>query len=64
MGGCQPASACGIQSNDTEFQDEKNLVFNTKYDKILYTLKKLKRKAEKYGDVSSSKDLDWYFLIN
>lgn len=57
--GCQPASACGIRTNEATFQEEKRTSFSTKYERLLYTLNKLKKKAEKYGDAASVKDLEW-----
>ena len=64
--GCQPITTCGIRmkdpevvENECEVVENECEVFNTKFDKVLHLLKKLKAKSERYGDYASSNDLEW-----
>ena len=60
--GCQPITTCGIRMKDPEVSNSiinECEVFNTKFDKVLHLLKKLKTKSERYGDYASSNDLAW-----
>lgn len=59
MGACQPANPCLTKTTEAEFFREKAVTFATKFDKSLFLLKKLKRKAEKYNDIESITDLEW-----
>lgn len=56
--GCE-AGRCGIRTTETEFQEDREKMFATKFDRVLYILKKLKKRAEKYGDNQSINDIDW-----
>lgn len=64
MGGCQQANPCYNKIAEAEFYREKALTFATKFDKSLFILKKLKRKAEQYRDIESISDLEWYHKLH